>query len=90
MGFFKTQYEIYLFNYSIYTSAGRLASGKNYQWEEEKNLNFEKICAFKIVEILKILKFLPGSGLNQICNLAELISLNYLNIIKIEQFLMYS
>lgn len=74
----------------MYTSAGRLASGKNYQWEEEKNLIFEKICAFKIVEILKILKFLSGSGLNQICNLAELISLNYLNIIKIEQFLMYS
>lgn len=42
------------------------------------------------MEILKILKFFVSSGLNQICNLAELISLNYLSIIKIEQSLMDS
>lgn len=47
-------------------------------------------CAFNIVEIFKMLKLLVGSGLNQICNLAELISLNDLSIIKIELFLMGS
>lgn len=46
---------------------------------------FLQFCAFKIMQILKILKFLVSSGLNQICNLAELISLNYLSIVKIEQ-----
>lgn len=51
---------------------------------------FLQLCAIKIVKIFKMLKFLVGSGLNQICNLAELISLNDLSVIKIELFLMGS
>lgn len=57
---------------------------------KKKSEFFSSVLCFQNCGDIQNFEALVGSGLNQICNLAELIPLNYLGIIKIEQFLMDS